>query len=585
MLTSTIRLAHNEALTTLDFVSLLMKKDAPKQSSATMSQRLKEFVPVGELGFDKTRPPKKPDADAAYDRLVASKWTLKGLGDAADKLLGSAKILGARVEKETKYWEEVLDVSEKGWSVCRVPKQEHILGVRFGFQEGSKHPLPLLLSPIVAHHCGTASPTFYNRGFAPLRPNPQGAVSLGQGPDIKPKSLKIRIRNASGAVTQSSQVRTRVRRSERSLEAFIHQARDSLFDEELFYELRKEARTLLNHGVVVAKDHRITFPIDLEPEINPEKSSLTYWCIEIELVTLPWSQNTIPDAFDKQASFEAESMLLTLRILLTHAHRRKFRRRSSTPPAISDDQPKPFIYNVLRPLIGYVRHRSAKLKVEALIKYFTPALEPAGIAYTSKLVSSLPRIPKTKKRLSPKKLVSSYTGPQYTYFLLEFPMRSQYSQTPGPDAINTINIDIKSHFAPPTHGTIYTTKNQFPPSEQSKPHHFHQAAHLRDHLETTISRLLSAHVMLQSPSFAFDKLRFDASGDCVLQEKQPARNLQLKNRKQIYVQMKKGTVVLAGIRGNGDRRFIRTWPSEREETKTLVEIVEEFDDEQQLCQA
>jgi mediator of RNA polymerase II transcription subunit 17 len=54
-----------------------------------------------------------------------------------DSILASASRLEKEIELETRYWQQVLAVSENGWSVCRLPNEKHTLGVRFGFSEGT----------------------------------------------------------------------------------------------------------------------------------------------------------------------------------------------------------------------------------------------------------------------------------------------------------------------------------------------------------------------------------------------------------------------------------------------------------------
>lgn len=41
------------------------------------------------------------------------------------------------MEVESKYWEQVLGVKENGWSLCRLPREKHTLGVKYGFNEGT----------------------------------------------------------------------------------------------------------------------------------------------------------------------------------------------------------------------------------------------------------------------------------------------------------------------------------------------------------------------------------------------------------------------------------------------------------------
>lgn len=128
--------AQNEALTALDFISLLISKDAPKMAETSMSPLLKQLVPAGTLGFEKVQIPPPSKAQEDHNRLVCAGWSFKSVETAADSLLQTATRLGAEMEREARYWDQVLSISEKKWPVCRMPKERHTIGVRFGFSEG-----------------------------------------------------------------------------------------------------------------------------------------------------------------------------------------------------------------------------------------------------------------------------------------------------------------------------------------------------------------------------------------------------------------------------------------------------------------
>lgn len=128
--------ANNEVLTLLDFVSLLISKDAPQLGQSSMSPALKSMAPSGSLGFDKNESSKMTDADEESNKAAAFGFNIKSLNSAADKILSSATRLEEEIRKETNYWEHALSVSEAGWTLCRIPGQEHTVGVRFGFSEG-----------------------------------------------------------------------------------------------------------------------------------------------------------------------------------------------------------------------------------------------------------------------------------------------------------------------------------------------------------------------------------------------------------------------------------------------------------------
>ena len=70
------------------------------------------------------------------EKLASIGWRMKSLNSTADSLLQSASRLEEEVEKEARYWSQALAVKEKGWSLSRLPRKKHTLGVRYGFAEG-----------------------------------------------------------------------------------------------------------------------------------------------------------------------------------------------------------------------------------------------------------------------------------------------------------------------------------------------------------------------------------------------------------------------------------------------------------------
>lgn len=125
-----------ETLYALDFISLLLSKETPRQAEISMSPHLKQTVPFGSLGLDITRLPPLSESEKREAELVSQGWKLEGLASAADSLLRSATRLEKEMEQETRYWEQVLAVKQEGWSICRLPRERHTLGVRYGFAEG-----------------------------------------------------------------------------------------------------------------------------------------------------------------------------------------------------------------------------------------------------------------------------------------------------------------------------------------------------------------------------------------------------------------------------------------------------------------
>lgn len=125
-----------ESMFALDFISLLLSKHTPRQTETSMSAFLKQTVPMGSLNTDVIKTPQRSESAKKDTKTVSRGWKLESFNAAASKLLKSASRLEEEVAAETKYWGEVLAVKDKGWKVCRIPREKQVLGVQYGFLEG-----------------------------------------------------------------------------------------------------------------------------------------------------------------------------------------------------------------------------------------------------------------------------------------------------------------------------------------------------------------------------------------------------------------------------------------------------------------
>ena len=102
-----------------------------------MSPFLKQNLPLGSLGAEVNQAPLASGVEKHNEEMVGIGWRMQSLNGAADFLLKSATRLEEEMGRETKYWEQVLAVKENGWSLHRLPREKHTLGVRYGFAEGT----------------------------------------------------------------------------------------------------------------------------------------------------------------------------------------------------------------------------------------------------------------------------------------------------------------------------------------------------------------------------------------------------------------------------------------------------------------
>jgi mediator of RNA polymerase II transcription subunit 17 len=354
-----VGIAHNEIMMALDFVSLLESEHAP-QAQNSMSQALKDSVPPKTLGTDSWENMPVDEAKQAQDRVLARNVKMRSLQKSADDILGAAKRLEDNVRKETQFWDQMLSISGKGWSICRIPRTKR-LGVRYGFSESATE--------------------FSGRNVAALNSNADGSISLERGFGAKPTGLRVSVvRN--GEVSGKSYLPSTSDDSETTLEARIRHARDSIFDEELFREMTRESRTMASLGVTM-RGQTIRLPTG-----EAEEADST----EILLDLVPLDQETgsqINTANPDDAV--AQAMALAARLILSQAHREKLNKRSEVPMPMAERSEEKAIMSILKPLICFSLHKSSLKAVNAYIDNVASVLSMATVeATTSHAVFQLP---------------------------------------------------------------------------------------------------------------------------------------------------------------------------------------------------
>ena len=145
----------------------------------------------------------------------------------------------------------------------------------------------------------------------------------------------------------------------------ILQARNDIFDEELFHEIYREARTLTNRGVRCNRDTIIT-------PSEPDKRIL------VDVVPVDTGDSESDD-FPRSETEFVNILANALRILLSHAHRQNLKRRSQPPPALTEKPPQRPSYFILRPVLDYLCHKPASLQVSRFLRDLKATLRQAKL--------------------------------------------------------------------------------------------------------------------------------------------------------------------------------------------------------------
>lgn len=117
-------------------MSLLLTSHTPKVAEPTVSPYVKQTVSFGSLGAEIMQTTKEAASQETSEDLVGLGWRMRSLTRSADSILTSATRLEQEMERESTYWQQVLEIKEARWPVSRLPGDRQTLGVRFGFAEG-----------------------------------------------------------------------------------------------------------------------------------------------------------------------------------------------------------------------------------------------------------------------------------------------------------------------------------------------------------------------------------------------------------------------------------------------------------------
>jgi mediator of RNA polymerase II transcription subunit 17 len=437
--------ALNETLMLLDFISHLESTFKRHPAEQTISEFLKKSLPIGSLSAENWVPTLDKKAQRIKEeeqRQITNGWKSESLSKAADSLLSAATRLRDNVEKETKYWEQILNVQKEGWTLFKSPMERTQLGVQTASIE--------------------AGPLFRERGLITLKADSDGHIRLKHLAATEPKMIRVRIKRDGKVVGTSKGLVENTEINEESdqsvpLGTRLKHARDSLFEEELFHEMTIETRNLVPYGVE-ARNRTIHF------QSSPQSAASDSDEILVDLVSQYGNEceTTIMESDDL-----AQSLALALRLLLSNFHQNRLRRRTTKPPPMTlkpRPEPTPLI---IMPLLTTIRHQYAVRHVEDLLRSFSEVLQKAGFPSIPERATSIRDGPESSLnqpiiRASPNDVLSLRKTES---FLLELPS----SCTPV-DGITTtkysIGVELVTQLIDGPMGTAYAI--QLPPPLTTK---------------------------------------------------------------------------------------------------------------------
>ncbi|PHH78727.1 hypothetical protein CDD80_6362 [Ophiocordyceps camponoti-rufipedis] len=455
-----VDIAGNTAMLILDSLSLLLSKQSPTSASLTLSQQLRDMVGIGTLSVDRLDEPTAREERVKDGEQVATGWTLMEINKTRDAAVSAAALLDKEVAIESRYWDDVMAVKKAGWSMCRVPNERHTLGVRFGFSETSTE--------------------FKNNGLAPMRRGEDGSVELDVGRlgGVSECLVVSYVRN--DRVVGRSRPHRR-QRNATSLESRVLEARNTIFSQELWHELIKEARTLAAYDVRL-QGSQLRCRVDDETALTMEL---------LELSSCPAPDDSLP------YNDMAEAVSLGLHMLLSYAHRHnELMRTRPMPPHMSRSRPTNQTYALLRPIIARLVSDASIEACTRLVGSLSRALTKAGLAssFTLRPSSSPTTDPSSS---SP----SSHASPSQTLIrnmLQPRDLAIDFSILPD----ISLSIRLRTFLFPVTSSHFNVS---LPPDSPLRPSSapyqdgYPDVRALADYLDTTVSRCLTRHFLSRLP--------------------------------------------------------------------------------------
>ncbi|KAF8477161.1 subunit 17 of mediator complex-domain-containing protein [Kalaharituber pfeilii] len=312
-----IQMALHEATVTLDFLSLIASLHNPENAYLTLTHGLKDVIPVKSMGVEKINT-KYPPQVIQDDKLISQGWKTEGLNSAADAMLKAAARLKTESEKEKRYWEQIMSIRDEGWTICKLPSQRNTLGVRYGFAE--------------------AAPEYKEKGIGALRRGEDGSIDMEDINASRAGRKAVRVKILDGGKVTGQSRPSKSRADNPTLKDKIETARDFIYEDELFFEIMKEARLIANQGIMTSED-AVTIAITAERSV--------------QIDTAPIDEEPLSTDVNDDL---AQAVGLALRILLSYGHRLNLRRRSKPQPPLHQRKLQPQTLPLLRPIATHLCH-------------------------------------------------------------------------------------------------------------------------------------------------------------------------------------------------------------------------------------
>ncbi|ODV77362.1 uncharacterized protein CANTADRAFT_307562 [Suhomyces tanzawaensis NRRL Y-17324] len=355
-LSKNINTALNETSLSLDFVSLLLSSVKPNIAKSTISPHLSKSAPLGSLNADRLSKGEDDDK-AAHDEKaklstkIGEGWKKESINKITTLFKNSSTTLKDQVLREKNYWNMINIVLSNDEVLFRTRDPlngSRAIGIKYGY--------------------GDSGSNYHVQGSAILRKdNTTGEVTfnpLTSGSNRSQRKVHkyIRIKILSEIdgdymlTGQSTFIPPTATNSgfssdspaQKLLEE-IQKARYFLFEEDLFYQLTREAKTLINYNISIISNKII---IEINNEIIEIESVVFDESNEDELTNNYQNINEFSSMHNKKCQL----ILVYLKLMLCCYYKYNLALKQKIPTAFTKKKQANSHPLILRPMVGNIRY-------------------------------------------------------------------------------------------------------------------------------------------------------------------------------------------------------------------------------------
>lgn len=332
-LTKNINLALNETSLSLDLVSLLLSSSKPNLSKATISPFLSKTVPLGSLNSNKLHNTQQVSED---NSLIGQGWRHESINKIQKLLKDKSLELKQSFEKDKKYWSMINEIINNNEILIKLRDPlngQKAIGVKYGY--------------------GDSGSNYSDKGIAVLRRDETGGILFHPLINKDHKFVRVKIltkKDNDFVITGESSFKSKFTGD---LTGQIEKSRFFIFEDDLFYNLLREARVLISYNVQLVSNKIL---IDIGDEL-------------IEIESVKYEDTDDMEVEPRENDHKCDLILNFLKIMLCGYYKYNLNLKQKIPTNFTKFKQNNSHPLLLRALLGTINHEMNFNKITNLINH------------------------------------------------------------------------------------------------------------------------------------------------------------------------------------------------------------------------